>query len=285
MDETPASATLELCDETLPTPTGAEDLARAVDAKPLDADWYLTLTLANDDDFMDATTHDEGKTLHVTCWVGESKLEATSTVDADLLKQLLASFLAGDGNWRSMATWATPPKPASGAAAFGKPQIAIAAVAVIATLLGMIHGRWAAAWVLAALPVGFAALVLSKLAEVKRAATWTRATAQIVVSELVTRTQHDRQVSLPHVEYDITVKFNKYRGNRISIGEIMPDTPEVQAVLKRYPVGASVPAYYDPKDPRISVLERDLPEKFGMIWILVAVVAAACWGGVAWIFM
>ena len=284
MDETAGSAILELCDETLPTPTGAEDIARAVDAKPHGEDWYLTLTLANED-FMDVSLDAADKPFHVSCWVGDARLEATSTVDAALLKELLASFLAGDERWRDMAKWATPPKAASGAAAFGKPQIALVAFAVIAVVLGMIHPRWAAAWVLAALPVGFAALILSKLAEVKRAATWTKATAQIVVSELVTRTQHDRQVSLPRIEYDITVQFNKYRGKRISIGEIMPDTPEVQAALKRYPVGASVPAYYDPKDPRNSVLERDLPEKFGMIWILVAVVAAACWGGAAWILM
>jgi hypothetical protein len=284
MDEPKASATLELCDETLPTPTSAEDFERAIDAKPHDEDWYLTLTVANDD-FMDVSIDAPGLPFHVTCWVGESKLEATSTVDAALLKELLASFLAGDERWRDMAKWATPPKPASSAAAFGKPQIALVSVAGIAVILGMIHPRWAAAWVLSALPIGFAALVLSKLAEAKRAATWTRTTAQIAISELVTKTQHDRQVSLPRIEYDITVQFNKYRGNRISIGEIMADTPEVQAALKRYPVGANVPAYYDPKDPRISVLERDLPEKFGMIWILVAVVAAACWGAVAWIFM
>ena len=48
----------------------------------------------------------------------------------------------------------------------------------------------------------------------------------------------------------------------------------VEEALKRYRAGTSVPVYYNPLDPRESVLERDLPPHFAWIWVLVAVLFA-----------
>ena len=94
--------------------------------------------------------------------------------------------------------------------------------------------------------------------------------------------RHDRDAKVPAIEYEFSVGFHPFRGTRVSIGEIMPDTPEVQAALGRYPVGGSATVYYNPANPKESVLERDLPANFGLIWIFIAVIAVVCVGGVVW---
>jgi hypothetical protein len=56
-------------------------------------------------------------------------------------------------------------------------------------------------------------------------------------------------------------------------------------VLKRYRPGVSVPVYYDPDDPHKSVLERDLPEKFQLVWVAVAVMVAVILAGAWWFLL
>lgn len=62
----------------------------------------------------------------------------------------------------------------------------------------------------------------------------------------------------PLVEYEYVVANQKYRCSRITIGERTSEF-ELEGILARYPAGAEVTVFYNPKDPKQAVLERDLP--------------------------
>jgi hypothetical protein len=279
-----AGAELDVCGTSTSAPANAEDIARAIDASALEEDWFASLRLPNGD-VMEASLDAAGEPFTLDVESGRDYLQAVSAVDLPQLKAILASFLAGDDQWRSLASWRAPPprRPADVKADKWKPALAVIPVTAIG--LVMFNAAWGAALILLLLPVGLTAVILLKMREVKRASGWTRATARNLRSEVTYVTRDERKLSRPQVDYEFPVTFDKFRGNRISIGEIIDGSPEVEAALRRYPVGANVPVYYNPANPRESVLERDLPEKFGAIWILVAGVAAACLSGAWWLVM
>ena len=64
---------------------------------------------------------------------------------------------------------------------------------------------------------------------------------------------------MPDIRYVFSVDGVEYRGKRISIGEIPPDSPGVEAALELYQVGRTGPVYYNPDNPEEAVLERDPP--------------------------
>ena len=279
-----AHATLDVCGDEKVLPAGAEAIAAAIDAKPLEEDWYVSLTLPNED-VMEAYLDKVGEPFTLDVEVGKQYLVAASPpVDVALLKEILASFHAGDDRWRDLAQWRVPPPPKPAPAierVMGKWIFAIPVAITALIIFG--QGRWAIAAGLVALPIAFVGIILSKMREVKAAATWTRGTARIVRSEQVMETRNDREVPAARIEFEYTVTFDKYRGNRVSIGEIVPGSPEVAEALRRYPMGGSATVYYDPRNPQSAVLERDLPQKFGIIWVLVAIVAVACLTGAWWL--
>ena len=113
------------------------------------------------------------------------------------------------------------------------------------------------------LAVAFAAA----FARTRKAAKWPQASGRIVASRLAAMRTPDmeggaRVQNVATVAYEFSVAGRKIRGSRISTGAAPADaTPE--ETLKRYPVGATVMVFYDPADPRNSVLERGLPEGLG----------------------
>jgi Protein of unknown function (DUF3592) len=123
-----------------------------------------------------------------------------------------------------------------------------------------------------AIPGFLAGLILWKVSEVRHAATWPSTSARIVKSGL--RTAHHRRSgevtevrNLPHVEYEFSLGGKVIRGTRIGIGEI-PDN--IEATLDHYRVGATVPVYYDPKNPENALLERDAPASTGTLYAIAA---------------
>lgn len=122
-----------------------------------------------------------------------------------------------------------------------------------------------------------------KVAEAQRAAKWTRANGRIIRSELVTENRHGKELKVPLVEYEFSVGFHKYRGKRVSLAEIIAG-PDAVGTVARYPVGASVPVYYDPADPNKSVVDRDLPSFFRGIWVFVGVLTAVILAG-GWYYL
>ena len=283
-----AETALEFCDEAISSGATREDLKAVLGRKPRTEDWFLTLTRSNDD-FMDATLGDEG-TFAVQCRENGKAYRATSVVDEALLESLLVSFLERDDSWSRQCKWDLRPvgKPAS--ATVGLPMVAWAGIGLALLVLALEfsgQGKWIAVLFALVFPGVIAFAIVAKMGEVRRASTWTQASAVITRSELVAQerkrpNQPAQIVKIPAVEYEFSVRFDKFRGNRISIGEIAPGSPQVAEIMRRYPAGASVAVYYDPADPTRSVLERGLPKHFALIWVFVALLAVVCVGGALW---
>lgn len=118
----------------------------------------------------------------------------------------------------------------------------------------------------------FAVAIVVKWWEVRKAAKWRSAEGKVVVSGVRSWRRgpgdagydfHDTEMTNePDVQYVFRVGGKEYRGRRVTIGE-KTSSFELEAILARYPVGATVTVYYDPADPNQAVLERDFP---GWVW-------------------
>jgi hypothetical protein len=123
-------------------------------------------------------------------------------------------------------------------------------------------------WIFA-LPVLLLALVTVLTLRVRRAEKWEEGQAHITKSRVMVKrhqfageaTQVTNKAS---VAYDFSVGSQLFHGNRISVGFAPAD--EVNVTLKRYPVGTTVPVFYDPANPEECVLERKPPASLGCIW-------------------
>lgn len=259
-----------------PTP---DDIARALEGAR-DADWYLNLA-RGDDDYMDAMIEDGA--LWVECEENGVFVQAQSYVDDAMLKAMLLDFRDGGSAWRDQALWVEPSGKPKKPKAIPIPLIAGGIFGVLlltAVFIG--NGPWLVAVFALALPGMIATAALTKQREAKRAAAWTKASARIVRSEMVKEKKNDKEVDVPKVEYEFPVGFHKFRGHRVSLGEIIGPI-EATEMMKRYRVGGTAPVYYNRDDPRESVLERDLPEHFQMVWVAVAVLVFLILGVAYWV--
>jgi hypothetical protein len=110
--------------------------------------------------------------------------------------------------------------------------------------------------------------IIVKFWEVHKAKSWPSTTGKVVISEVqalkkepgdLGHNMGDTNITNePRVEYNFQVDGRTYRGRRVTIREKTADF-ELEPILARYPVGASVTVYYDPTNPQNAVLERDLP--------------------------
>ena len=139
---------------------------------------------------------------------------------------------------------------------------------------GSWSGNMGVAMIVMPIPVIITILVFVKMREARKAATWATGRAEIKSSKV--RAERHRfaedttkVTNKAEVRYEFAVDGKTYTGTRISIGE----NPEggVEAGLKRYAKGASVPVYYNPANPEECVLERDLPVSAGCMWTGAAV--------------
>jgi hypothetical protein len=262
-----------------------EDLFRALDG-PRGDDWCVTLW-RDDDDFIEAML-DQGA-IWVESEVGGRFLQARSHVDEAALRSMFVAFRDGAETWRDLAEWKEPPPRAAagdkpspilmGASAF------VGAVVLLGVGTALVTGN--GGWVVLTFALLFPALVALaasvKAAEAQRMAKWTRGSAKVVRSELATQTRNQKEVEVPLVEYEFGVGFHRYRGRRVSLAELIAG-PDAKGTVARYPVGASVPVYYDPADPNRSVLDRELPGFFRGLWAAVAVLTAGILAG-GWYFL
>ena len=144
-------------------------------------------------------------------------------------------------------------------------MVAIAAGLGGATLLLLGGGLL---WIFA-LPVLLLVLMTVVTLRVRRAATWVQGEAQVTKSK-VTVKRHQfsgeatKVTNMASVAYDFSVGSQLFHGNRISLGFAPAD--QVNETLKRYPVGATVPVFYDPANPEECVLERKPPVSLGCLW-------------------
>jgi hypothetical protein len=130
--------------------------------------------------------------------------------------------------------------------------------------------------IIMAIPLLIAGVILWKTTQLRHAASWPSTRARIVRSQ--PRTEHRRRsgeatqaVTVPDVEYEFRLGDRIVRGTRVSVGE----ADDTEAVLNHYSVGATVPVYYDPKDPTNAVLERDPPLPVLWLYVIAAAILAA----------
>jgi hypothetical protein len=133
-----------------------------------------------------------------------------------------------------------------------------------------------------AIPILIAGLILRKATQLRHAASWPSTRAHIVKS--APRAVHRRPAgevtqvaNVPDIEYEFSLGDHTVRGTRIGLGEVY-DTEEA---LNRYPVGATVPVYYDPKDPQQAVLQRDPPARLIWFYLIAAAVLVAGFAALA----
>jgi hypothetical protein len=117
-----------------------------------------------------------------------------------------------------------------------------------------------------AIPGSIAGLILWKTSELRHAASWPSTSARITRSGLRAQHRHSGDVTdvknVPDVEYEFTLGDRVIKGTRISVGDA---SDSAEATLDHYRVGATVPVYYDPKNPENALLERDPPVP--VVWL------------------
>ena len=84
---------------------------------------------------------------------------------------------------------------------------------------------------------------------------------------------------MPAVKYEFKAGGRTVDGTRIGIGD--EGGLDIEATLKRYPAGAEVTVYYDPRDPTKCVLERDLTQDLKDSHLSKRDVLSGCVGGLA----
>ncbi|BCU79089.1 DUF3592 domain-containing protein [Luteolibacter sp. LG18] len=169
----------------------------------------------------------------------------------------------------------------------GLPKLALAGIAASAAglvLVGMgdeASGIWMAL-LLFGPPLGLLGLVGYLTRRVRQASRWEETRARITRSEVkAERHRHAGDTTqvrnVPWITYEFQAGGKTVRGERVSIG--MGSADNVDVVVKRYPVGAEVPVYYDPADPEDAVLERKPPVSLGCLWGGAVLLAALYTGG------
>jgi hypothetical protein len=128
-----------------------------------------------------------------------------------------------------------------------------------------------------------------KTLQVRAAREWPSAAGKVVVSGAEVRKvkviDSDRaeghrfeERNFANIVYEYSVAGRKLRNNRVSIGEDLGNFQVAETVAK-YPVGAAVTVYYNPRHPNEAVLERDLPKGlWGCLGIGTAIVLAIVFG-------
>lgn len=139
-------------------------------------------------------------------------------------------------------------------------------------------------------PLGLILAVAAyKSLQVRAAREWPSASGKVVVSKAEVRKvkvidgnraegHRFEERNFASIVYEYTVASNRLRGNRVSIGEDLGNF-EVAETIAKYPVGAAVTVYYNPRHPDEAVLERDLPKGlWGCLGIGTAIVLAIVFG-------
>jgi hypothetical protein len=105
---------------------------------------------------------------------------------------------------------------------------------------------------------------------------WPTATGQILASTITYRRSGGSRAAYPVVMYAYQVEGKQYQSQRIYFGSAVGGSA-MTGVIKKYPVGAQVPVYYNPQNPADAVLERSSPmaKMLVFIGVIMIVVAAA----------
>ena len=121
---------------------------------------------------------------------------------------------------------------------------------------------------------------VTKFVQFRAAKGWATTTGRILSAGIAARHHQfagepETVENVPALQYEFQVGARKVIGSRIGIGDDSGGA-NLEATLKRYPVGANVTVYYDAADPTRCVLERD-----GLQGITKGELVGGCASGVA----
>ena len=131
------------------------------------------------------------------------------------------------------------------------------------------QARWMIFLIVMAFDAFIMAAVITKFLEVRRATQWLATPGKITASRAQTRKVEIRKSgtkvdivdhelrTFATVAYAFTTPAGNQQGNRISVAHDVGNY-QVAEKLARYPKGQDVTVYYDPANPKQSVLERDM---------------------------
>lgn len=133
-------------------------------------------------------------------------------------------------------------------------------------------GSWPVALIFLAIPGSIVFVIIKKMIDVRRAASWTAVPAHVITATLVAqhvaKSDGGHVKNVPAVEYEfVTPDGHHVTGRRISLGE--DAAVNADETLAKYAVGAAVTAYYNPARPAECVLERDPPANMTMVLAVV----------------
>jgi hypothetical protein len=96
---------------------------------------------------------------------------------------------------------------------------------------------------------------------------WPSVTGVVVRSEVKVRRTSDDHTEYPDISYTYEVMGKSYRCKQIMPGGEIGGI-NVTSTLERYPVGAQVTVYYDPRNPKDAVLEQGKKKFSNMLWFM-----------------
>ena len=128
--------------------------------------------------------------------------------------------------------------------------------------------------------VFFGILLLIMGVQVSPLATWVPTPATVVSTAIGTRVSDNSTSYQPIVTYRYTIAGTPYTSNRVSVITESASRKWAQSVIDRYPPGASVTAWYDPKHPGNAIVDHHLAKiplimmGIGLAFVLLIVVVA-----------
>ena len=128
--------------------------------------------------------------------------------------------------------------------------------------------------------VFFGFLLLMMGVQVAPLATWVPTPATVVSTAIGTRGNDNSASYQPVVTYRYTVGGTPYLSNRVSVITESASRKWAQSVIDRYPPGASVTAWYDPKHPGNAIVDHHMARipfimmGIGLVMVLLVLFAA-----------
>ena len=106
---------------------------------------------------------------------------------------------------------------------------------------------------------GFLAVfTLVDLRSAKRAAAWPQVQGKVRTSRVVERETRRGTSYSAEVKYEYEVDGIQHTSDRIKFEWQSTGYRSAEATAERYPAGSPMPVYYDPQEPSLSVLEREI---------------------------
>jgi hypothetical protein len=98
---------------------------------------------------------------------------------------------------------------------------------------------------------------------------WPATMGNVIMSTVERRSSEDGYTDYPVVQYSYQVGGQAYQSYKLAPGPEMGGTG-VRKVIAKYPAGAQVMVFYDPRNPAEAVLERKAPAQW-LMWLILAI--------------